>query len=264
VTPAAAYVWAGGSITLVAGSPRTTRRLQEKADDIYPRFAISFLTGLLVLIQPRAFQIRHFAAAATLPQTQATPVTIPATSIVLSVNQSSPVASDSNPGTSALPFLTIHGAAAQAVKNRDQGSGTLISIAPGVYREAIQIGPPASNTTSAPIVFASAGQGPVVVSGADVWTNWQPVDPVTYSAPWPYQWGLAPYPTGWQGQVVLPDIVRRREMIFVDGIPLQQVLTQSALNYGTFFVDETAGIVYIRPTPGLFLPWYYIGQGSST
>ena len=46
------------------------------------------------------------------------------------------------------------------------------------------------------------------------------------------------------------DIVRRREMIFVNDFALSQVLAQGQLKEGTFFVNESSDKVYIFPPAG--------------
>ncbi len=158
--------------------------------------------------------------------------------------------SDSNPGTQAAPFQTISMAVSVAEQNNQQGIGSHISINPGTYRESITI-TASVNDTALPITFEATTPGTVFVTGADVWTGWQQDsnNANLYTDPWPYQWGLcdadvppAPPET---------DIVRRREMIFVNGTSLTQVLSLTDLVFpGMFFVDETGGQVYIYPPAG--------------
>jgi hypothetical protein len=153
--------------------------------------------------------------------------------------------SDTNPGTQSRPFKTISHAAGVAEANKQKNIGTRVTINPGTYRESILL---ASNSkdTSLPITFEAAATGTVTVSGSDVWTGWQPYAGKTgaYTSTWPYTWGLCPAPAGGP---LLQNINLRREMIFVNGTPLTQVLTLSQLALGTFFVDETNAIVYIYP-----------------
>ena len=148
---------------------------------------------------------------------------------ILYVNATHPQASDQNPGSQALPFKTIGRAAAAAVANNANQVGTQVLIAAGTYRESIAL-PKNGRETDAPIVFEAVGE--VIVSGSDVWTGWQRVagDNVWAHA-WPYRWGLAPIPSGWEPYVTLADIVRRSEMVFVNGTPLDQALS----HLGTFF-----------------------------
>jgi hypothetical protein len=157
--------------------------------------------------------------------------------------------SDSNPGTQQLPLKTIGYAATLAVANNQAGIGTQVIINPGTYREAITLQYSASDT-SLPMTFEAATNGSVIISGADVWTGWQAYSQngSIYTNAWPYQWGLCPVDSG-----IPPfeqNIVLRREMIFVNGTPLTQVLSQSAMVVGTFYVDETGGTVYVWPPTG--------------
>jgi hypothetical protein len=157
--------------------------------------------------------------------------------------------SDSNPGTQQLPLKTIGAAATLAVANNQVSIGTKVIINPGTYREAITLQYGAT-ATSLPMTFEAATNGTVVVSGADVWTGWQGYskNPSIYITAWPYQWGLCPVDSG-----VPPfqqNIVLRREMILVNGTPLTEVLSQSAMVVGTFYVDEKGGTVYIWPPTG--------------
>src|SRR5580698_2151562 len=48
-----------------------------------------------------------------------------------------------------------------------------------------------------------------------------------------------------------PDIVLRREMVFVNGTSLNQVLSLNEVVVGTFYVDETGGTIYVWPPAGV-------------
>jgi hypothetical protein len=76
-----------------------------------------------------------------------------------------PSGSDSNTGTLALPFQTIAKAAGAA------HAGDTVIVKAGVYREAVHLRN--SGTTGAPIKFVADPPGSVLVSGADVETDWQ-------------------------------------------------------------------------------------------
>jgi parallel beta-helix repeat protein len=168
---------------------------------------------------------------------------------ILYVDQAHPLASDRNSGTQALPFKTIGKAAAAAAEINAGHVGIKILIAGGVYREGITL-EHNGRETDAPIVFETAGK--VIVSGSDVWAGWQKVAGAdVYAHAWPYTWGLAPIPSGWEPHVKLKDIVRRSEMVFVNGGPLDQVLARSELQAGRFFADEKTRTIYMRLPEGL-------------
>ena len=167
---------------------------------------------------------------------------------ILYVNLRHPQASDQNPGSQVLPFKTIGTAAAVAVANNERNVGTKILIAAGIYREGISLSKN-GRETDAPIIFEAVGK--VIVSGSDVWTGWQRAEGTdVFTHPWPYQWGLAPIPAGWEPHVTLQDIVRRSEMVFVNGMPLGQVLSSSELQAGRFYIDERARSIYIQVPRG--------------
>lgn len=155
-----------------------------------------------------------------------------------------------NPGTRDLPFLTIQAAMNAAVKNNQNGIGTKIIVNPGTYREnLILVRDPAD--TSLPITLEAATKGAVTMSGADVWTDWQPFaeNAAIYTLPWPYKWGLCA--TDAAQPPAAPGMVRRREMIFMNGEPLTQAPALDQMTFpGSFFVDETGGTVYLWPPAG--------------
>jgi hypothetical protein len=155
--------------------------------------------------------------------------------------------SDSNPGTQASPFQTISAAVVAAQTNNYHGTGTRVLINPGIYREDIRM-MGSKYYTAMPITLEGIGSG-VIVSGAVQYKNWltNAGNSAIYSSPWMNAWGLCPFQTGGP---MAADIVRRREMVFVDGVPLTQVLKFGQMREGTFFVDESGGQIYIRPAAG--------------
>jgi hypothetical protein len=157
--------------------------------------------------------------------------------------------SDSNPGTRQQPFQTIAKAAETAISNNWKSLGTRVIINPGTYREAFTLHG-GQRETSLPMTFQAADPGTVIISGSDVWTDWElfRLDQPRYRHSWPYQWGLCPADGG--DAPFEPDIARRREMIFVNGTLMTQVLSPSAVRVGTFYLDETRGRVFLFPPLG--------------
>ena len=169
----------------------------------------------------------------------------------LFVNNQNSAASDNNAGTEALPFLTVSQAAKAAQTLNQRGIGVKVYIEPGVYREDVAIAQTSKDTT-APIIFEGTSRGHVILAGSDDWsTGWQQTGTNLYQHPWPYTWGIAPYPQGWDGNTVLQDIVRRREMVFVNGHNLTQMLQYSDLTDYSFFADETAHTITMRLGTGI-------------
>jgi len=156
--------------------------------------------------------------------------------------------SDSNPGTARQPLQTIAKSISLAVTNNSNNIGTKVIINPGVYREA-DVLYVASTPTSMPMTFEAAINGTVLISGAQQWTGWQPYSGNNniYTNSWPYDWGLCP---PLPGAPPAPDIVERREMVFVNGFRLNQVLSLGEMMVGTFYVDEAGDKIYIWPQVG--------------
>ncbi len=149
-------------------------------------------------------------------------------------------ASDSNPGTQSQPLATIGRAITLAGNNT--ANGTRIVIGNGTYREALSLSA-FSASNPAPLIIEAANPQQAIVSGADVWTGWQSQGDGTYIHSWPYTWGNAPSPAHWP---ILQPIVTRREMLFVNEVPLTQVLSLPLPGPGTFNVVD-GGTITIWP-----------------
>ncbi len=159
---------------------------------------------------------------------------------VIHVSVQSPTADDGNPGTDTLPLKTIGRGVQLAVADNAKRTSATVLIHPGTYRETISIPP---GGTDAALTLQATEKGKAVISGSDVWKGWTRWDGRgIYVHAWPYAWGLAPIPSGWPS---LRDIVRHREMVFVDGLLLTQVLSADQMTPGTFSVDEGAHRVFL-------------------
>ncbi len=172
---------------------------------------------------------------------------------ILHVDRNHPQASDDNRGTVGRPLETIARSADLAQANQRSGIGTTILIHPGIYRESVELSG-SGDDPAAPITFQASG-GQVVVSGSDVWGGWEEQGGGLYSHAWPYRWGLAPIPPGWEeiaDELTENPMARRREMIFLDGRPMTQVLSVGELSDqpGSFYVSEEEGHVFLRPPQG--------------
>nr|MBA3914661.1 choice-of-anchor D domain-containing protein [Terriglobales bacterium] len=157
--------------------------------------------------------------------------------------------SDNNPGTQDAPFQTIGKATAQAETNNQAGVGTLINVNPGLYREAVTLKATGTDTPL-PITIQAVTPGTAIMTGADSFTGWQPYsgNASIYQTVWPYQFGLCAADSG--GGPFQQDIVLRREVAFVNGKPLTQVMSLNQMMQGTFFVDEANAAVYVYPAAG--------------
>jgi len=159
--------------------------------------------------------------------------------------------SDSNSGSQSSPLKTIGAALNIAKTNNAAAIGTRIIINPGTYREVLTITSGPDQNSTVPMTLQAAQNGTVFVSGAVQYTGWAPdaSNPNIYTATWPNQWDLCAA-AGGNGPLE-QQIVLRREMIFVDGTPMTQVMSLSQMIFpGTFYVDETHALVYVWPPSG--------------
>jgi chitodextrinase len=158
---------------------------------------------------------------------------------VIHVDNQNPSASDSNPGTDTAPLKTLKKAVQLAEVSNKQNIPVTVFVHAGTYRESIALN--ASSTSKpAAMVFQAVPLNSAIVSGSDVWTGWQRQSNTNiYTHDWPYNWG------GTYRGTTTPQIVGRREMVFVNGTSLKQVLSLTNLTNNSFFVDEAADKIYI-------------------
>ncbi len=155
--------------------------------------------------------------------------------------------SDSDPGTASSPLKTIQAAVAKALINNSRGAGTRIEVAPGVYRELVQIGY-SYGMTGAPITIEATTIGTAIIDGADVLTGIREINSARYVASWKDNVEPCPLPNGWP--TTLPPITLHREMVFINGQSLTQVLDPTRDLPGTFYVNQQYQSVVLWPPTG--------------
>jgi hypothetical protein len=155
------------------------------------------------------------------------------------------VGNDSNPGTQAKPLQTIQAAASLASQNNKKKIGTRVTLNPGTYRESVQYNAGGGNTT-APITFEAADNGTAILSGSDLYTDWKASGNV-FTHSWTSLGGDCAVPSEWPS---MWPIVLRREMVFVNGTPLTQVISSEEMIEGTFYVDDGGGQISVWPPTG--------------
>jgi hypothetical protein len=196
----------------------------------FTKFSIALLVSTLALPGIQAFSQAHVTENQT-------------TFIYVDGNSGN----DGNPGTQSMPFRTIQAAVSQARLNNTKSIGTKVLINPGIYRESVNISS-SYNQTSAPMTFQATQIGAAIISGSDVLTNWYHTgnNSSIYTYAWNNNFGACAIPSGWPSGFA--GVVLRTEMIFVNGTPLTQVMSFSALRAGTFYVDEGANQMDIWPS----------------
>jgi hypothetical protein len=152
--------------------------------------------------------------------------------------------SNSNSGSSSSPLKTIQAAVNKANTNNQKKIGTKIIVESGVYRESVVVNPVYAGST-VPLTIQASATGGAVIAGSDVLTGWTSVSghPYTYYHSWNYNFGYCPVPSGWPSN--FPSVARRTEMIVVNGISYAQVMSESQLRAGTFFVDEATNQILV-------------------
>jgi hypothetical protein len=159
--------------------------------------------------------------------------------------------SDSNNGSQSAPLQTIDKALAIAAANNGNKVGTRINVNPGIYREKLKI---PESVSSLPFTLQASTAGTVVISGADSLpgNTWTPssygAQIYTNSSTSSYIYPACAAPDGWPP---VPPVALRREMVFVNGFRLDQVMFSNQLQPGTFWADsEITNQIYIWPPAG--------------
>lgn len=167
----------------------------------------------------------------------------------------SPAGLDHNPGTRRRPLRTLSRATKIAIAKSDAGKSVKICLAPGIYRESVDIHSSSSKPTAL-IIYEAVKNGTAIISGADKWTGrWVKYkDSGIYSHKWNATWGLGPdiwaeYAKNAPHASMSP-IVRRREIVFANGVSQKQTLTADSLSPGSFCIQENKKRILLYPAPG--------------
>jgi hypothetical protein len=157
--------------------------------------------------------------------------------------------SDSNSGSVSAPFKTIQAAVNKANANNQKSIGTNIIVNAGVYRETVKIDP-VTGQTLAPLTVQAATAGAAIISASDVLNGWSADSQVNgaYITNWAPTQSTCALPNGWPS---VQPIALHTEMVFVNGTPMTQVLEESDLKPGTFFVSTNDGALHVFPPAGI-------------
>ncbi len=179
-----------------------------------------------------------------------------ATGVTLHLNPWAANASDSNNGSAANPLKTIQAAFEKMIPHKEAGTSVRILFYPGVYRDVLVGGESRQfwriPDNNALLVFAAKEKGKAIFSGSDVWSGWTNEGNGLWSKSWPYDWG-APGAgiDSTPGAPPVSELAARRELVFVGGVRLTQVLKKSDLREGSFQVDEAGNKLTLKLRAGL-------------
>lgn len=137
-------------------------------------------------------------------------------------------------GSKQSPFVAVQEAIDAAVKSAEPAR---ILVGPGIYRETLNIGGSDGGEPHL-LVLEAEESGTAVISGSDVFSEWEPVPdvPGRFAHPWKLKIGWEKNP--WPGLMPMDSEGLRHELLFVDAKPSQQVLKEGDLREGTYYVDE--------------------------
>ncbi len=165
-------------------------------------------------------------------------------------------ASDNNDGSASSPLKTIQGAFDKMVPLKEAGQNVRIVFYPGIYRDVL-VGTDNRQHWEIPrnnarLQFVAKEKGKAIFTGSDIWTGWTNEGSGLWSKAWPYDWGAPgagddPTP----GAPDVPELAARRELVFVGGERLAQVLSKSDLRDGGFHIDEVANKITLKLRSGL-------------
>lgn len=142
--------------------------------------------------------------------------------------------SDENPGTREAPFATVK----KGVGSIDS-PGTRLIIAPGVYHET-GVDLNAGGSELQPVIIEAQEPGKTVITGAVPFDGWRKTEePNVYENDWSYDY---PFRSGTPGN----EIIGRSDLLIVDGKPIEPVLTREELKNSAYYIDEAAGIIYLK------------------
>jgi len=145
-------------------------------------------------------------------------------------------ASDESPGTAEAPWKTL-AKAADAL-----GPGDTVVVHAGVYRE--QVKPRRSGTRWRPITYRAARGDTVVVTGADLVTDWMREE----NAVWRKNNWTHTFPTHPNDKK--HRLVGRCEQVIADGRLLEQVEALAEMKPGTFCADTQRKVLFVWLTDG--------------
>ncbi len=158
------------------------------------------------------------------------------------VNKHHANASDDNPGVSPdKPLYSI-----EKALNRSKNTASKIIIYPGTYRNNLNL---FSNEL---LILEASEKGEVIIAGSDRFDSWQKQGEY-YITDWHYDWGFFQDSNFCFGPCFMEEVQKRRELLFINGKYVKQVVTPDSLEENSFYVDEENDKVVLFPPADVIL-----------
>jgi hypothetical protein len=137
----------------------------------------------------------------------------------------------------------------QALAWQAEGHSTRVLLAPGLYRDSVALSQ--RNAGDGVILIDAEEPGTAVLTGSDQVTQISE-HAGFWRIPWHEKWGLGSAPPDYgDPNLRVADLMRRREMVTLNGEILRQVLHQRDLAAGCFRVDEDKEEILLIPPAGV-------------
>jgi len=177
-----------------------------------------------------------------------------------------PDGDDAGTGDASTPLRTVGQAVKTAARQSDLGKAVRIVVHPGIYREEVSV-PKHTCETPGVLSIDSETAGEAVLCGSDAWQDgwslfrvedeeWKWFagddrfrDARIFRHDWSHAWEQAENPWG-DSEIILDPVVKRTEMVFMNGIPLRPVAAFGELREGTFHVNTDVKKLYVWPPAG--------------
>jgi hypothetical protein len=145
------------------------------------------------------------------------------------------------------PLLSLETALVQAMPILERGQAVEIRMASGIYRErGLGLTLKKGTGNAALLVISGSPEGSTEIRASTVYDSWEALKNNRYSTTVDKK--IVPGESAWSQTT---PILLRREMVFIDGEPLRQVLSEKELDAGTFFADAETQRFIIEPKAGV-------------
>jgi len=205
---------------------------------VMPSIRVFFAALCMLMISVFSIALSQSASADILPANHFTINVNPVNGSNLADNRSNCV--------DGAIFRTVQHGVTCALYLKKSEISSLVNITAGTYRESVNLWLSPNQLNETPMVIKGVG-GEVIISGSNVYEGWVNLGNGLY------QLRIPEYPLESSPQLAasnMPDLTRLREMVFVDGVLLDQIEANSTQQSGdgTFKVVADGTVTIAPPT----------------